>query len=56
MGRAGRAKVAAEFNIHREAARLGPILTGALAGNVLPIRPVLAGERAEPAEPEAAVA
>ncbi|HEX8910825.1 MAG TPA: glycosyltransferase family 4 protein [Humisphaera sp.] len=44
FGRAGRAKVAAEFNIHREAARLGAILTGALAGKVLPLRPVLPEE------------
>jgi hypothetical protein len=38
MGRNGRAKVAEEFNIHHEAARLGAVLTGALAGRVSPIR------------------
>ena len=41
FGAAGREKVAAEFNIHREAARLGMILTSALNGTVLPIRPEL---------------
>jgi colanic acid/amylovoran biosynthesis glycosyltransferase len=41
LGANGSAKVAAEFNIHREAARLGAVLTGALAGRVLPIRPEL---------------
>jgi glycosyltransferase involved in cell wall biosynthesis len=41
FGASGRAKVAAEFNIHHEAARLGAVLTGALAGRVLPIRPEL---------------
>jgi colanic acid/amylovoran biosynthesis glycosyltransferase len=41
FGRRGRAKVAAEFNIHREAALLGAILTNALTGKVLPLRPLL---------------
>ena len=44
FGSAGRAKVAAEFNIHREAARLGAILTSALAGKVLALRPLLPEE------------
>jgi colanic acid/amylovoran biosynthesis glycosyltransferase len=41
LGANGRAKVETEFNIHREAPRLGAVLTGALAGQVLPIRPEL---------------
>jgi glycosyltransferase involved in cell wall biosynthesis len=44
MGANGRAKVAAEFNIRREADRLGAILTGALRGEVLPLRPLLPDE------------
>ena len=48
FGRNGRVKVAAEFNIHREAARLGAILTSALAGKVLALRPLLPGEESQP--------
>ncbi len=39
FGQAGRAKVAAEFNIARESAWLRRVMTSALAGNVEPIRP-----------------
>ena len=45
MGASGRTKVAAEFNIRREADRLGAILTGALHGEVLPLRPLLPDEK-----------
>jgi glycosyltransferase involved in cell wall biosynthesis len=49
FGDAGRAKVASEFNIHHEAARLGAILTGALEGKVLPLRPALESGSSESA-------
>ena len=39
FGQAGRAKVAAEFNIAKESAWLRRVMTSALAGNVEPIRP-----------------
>lgn len=39
LGRAGREKVQREFNINREAAWLRQIMTGALDGAVLPVRP-----------------
>lgn len=38
FGAAGRQKVDAEFNIHKEAARLTEVLTGSLAGRALPVR------------------
>lgn len=56
MGANGRAKVAAEFNVRREAERLGDILTGALRGDVLPLRPLLPDERPAHASPEAPAA
>lgn len=39
MGVAGRAKVAAEFDLQQEAARLRTLLTASLAGRRLPVRP-----------------
>jgi glycosyltransferase involved in cell wall biosynthesis len=39
MGEAGREKVAAEFDINKEAAWLCEVMSGALSGQVLPIRP-----------------
>ncbi|MDB5295079.1 MAG: glycosyl transferase group 1 [Phycisphaerales bacterium] len=44
FGRRGREKVLAEFDIHAEAARLGAVLTAALQGEVLPIRPAVPGD------------
>ena len=39
MGRAGRATVEAEFDIAQESQRLVRILTGALAGEAIAVRP-----------------
>jgi len=44
FGRRGREKVAREFDIGTEAERLGTILTAALRGEMLPVRPAVAGE------------
>lgn len=44
FGRRGREKVAREFDIGTEAERLGLILTAALRGEALPIRPAVVGE------------
>ncbi len=55
LGRAGRSKVAAEFDINREAAWLCDVLSNALAGRVMPVRPestdrpIPAGEATSPA-------
>lgn len=36
MGKKGREKVCAEFNIHKEAARIGTLLTGQIEGDIRP--------------------
>jgi colanic acid/amylovoran biosynthesis glycosyltransferase len=50
FGKAGRAEVQAEFNIHNEAQRLCTILTSALEGRVEAIRPEIQ-EQPQPAPP-----
>ncbi|NJR64246.1 MAG: glycosyltransferase family 4 protein [Leptolyngbyaceae cyanobacterium CRU_2_3] len=47
LGAAGRAKVEAEFNINHEAARLHRVMTSALQGKVVAIRPSVAEDMSE---------